>query len=232
MQFDEAVTLIKRARDFQDFKFGANRLLPDKRWLRILQEELGESSAEIESHDDARLRDELAQTAAVAFCWLECRRGDKIRSFEDVLDEVKEELKLQKAVVAQYEDHEGILCKVVVAVGEAANELENGIPHDIELEINITSVAALLIWWMESIPALLPRYKWSSEKGWCQYRANINGYRVGLFHPAHGNNKWKVRDISKAVHKHIRELEDDHLDRLKVRAEQYFENLDVYEPQP
>ena len=226
MLFDEAVVLIRRARSHQDAKFGKYRKLPDKRWLRILQEELGESSAEIESHDDASLRDELAQTAAVAFCWLECRRDNEIRLFDDVLECVKEELKLQKALPVQYEDHEDILCKIVVALGEVANEISNGLPSDDWLEDDINVVAALVIWWLENLPSVLPKYQWTCKLG--NHYATINGHNVGIFPYTEFGSvyKWTVREVTDVVQTHIHGLRDYHLDRLKVKAEQYFERLE------
>ena len=62
----------------QDEKWGANRDLPDRTWLTILIEEVGECArASLEHADSAALRAEIVQVAAVAVAWLECIRDNR-----------------------------------------------------------------------------------------------------------------------------------------------------------
>ena len=63
-----------RERRNQDFKWG--RGFPtrnDDRWLAILTEEVGEAAQAILKGDEANLRTEVMQCAAVCLAWLELR---------------------------------------------------------------------------------------------------------------------------------------------------------------
>lgn len=62
----------------QDKKWGANRLLDDGTWLKILVEEVGEAATASLENDHENLEEELVQVAAVANAWLECLVARKI----------------------------------------------------------------------------------------------------------------------------------------------------------
>lgn len=64
-----ALALIFAERTSQDAKWGSQRQHPDKMWLTILLEEVGEIARAI--LEGTPVKPELVQVAAVALCWLE-----------------------------------------------------------------------------------------------------------------------------------------------------------------
>jgi NTP pyrophosphatase (non-canonical NTP hydrolase) len=67
----EAIGRVLTERDSQDEKWGANRSLPNRTWLAILVEEVGEvAKADLDHEPTERVVDELAQAAAVAVAWM------------------------------------------------------------------------------------------------------------------------------------------------------------------
>lgn len=64
--------LILEERERQDKKFGANRMLDDGEWLKIIIEEIGEVAKAMLENSPKEVMKELIQVAAVALVWLEC----------------------------------------------------------------------------------------------------------------------------------------------------------------
>lgn len=66
------LVMMERAR--QDRLWGANRNLPDLKWLAVLTEEVGEVAKAILGSPESvslAIRNELVETCAVALAWLE-----------------------------------------------------------------------------------------------------------------------------------------------------------------
>lgn len=72
----DVVTDISNERQRQDDKWGSQRDLTDEKWGVILGEEYGEVCRAVCEHDDAQLRKELIQVAAVAVAWVEALDGN------------------------------------------------------------------------------------------------------------------------------------------------------------
>lgn len=69
---DAAIGLVRSERKSQDRRWGADRDLPNRTWLAVLVEEVGEvAKADLEHEGDGRMVLELAQVAAVAVAWIE-----------------------------------------------------------------------------------------------------------------------------------------------------------------
>jgi NTP pyrophosphatase (non-canonical NTP hydrolase) len=74
MKFEDIIDAIKLERIRQDNKWGTPRDLPDRTWLTILVEEVGEIAKATLEHDETNLREEIIQVAAVCISWLENRK--------------------------------------------------------------------------------------------------------------------------------------------------------------
>ena len=74
MKFNDIIELIKLERIRQDKKWGSQRELPDRTWLTILVEEVGEIAKATLEHDEANLKEEIIQVVAVCVCWLENKK--------------------------------------------------------------------------------------------------------------------------------------------------------------
>jgi len=70
-QFWLAMGDVKDERGRQDAKWGSQRDLPDRTWLAILVEEVGEVAKAMLEHDDEGLKKEIVQVAAVAVAMIE-----------------------------------------------------------------------------------------------------------------------------------------------------------------
>ena len=78
-RFTMITALVRGERESQDLAWGADRHHPDALWSLILAEEIGEAAKASLENEPADVFDELVQSAAVIFAWLD----DRLRSAED-----------------------------------------------------------------------------------------------------------------------------------------------------